>query len=337
MEALLSLRERPFLSRSERSALHKCKQGSCRSMPNEADKRWCIIFNPAAARGRAEQKLKQLQPHLHTKAELRATERAGHAVALARDAAQAGFDVVAAAGGDGTVHEVANGLLEAQNATVEFAVVPLGSANDYAYSLRKTFPDAANGVRPLDVGVVSDASGRRRYFVNTLGLGFSGSVALESRRIHRLQGLPLYSLAFFRALAFRYACPAMTVDLDGTARTAPTLSLTLAIGHREGSFVVAPQAVLDDGWFDLLHAGPLSRWEVLRYMPKLASGGQLPSDHPAIWLGRCRTMKLQSTAPLTVHLDGEFFCKPEDDVRSLEVALLPAHLRVRSLAGEDQV
>jgi len=95
-------------------------------------------------------------------------------------------------------------------------------------------------IRHVDVGVVRDEKGRERYFVNTLGLGFSGAVALESRRIRRLQGLMLYGLAFLRALVFRYACPTMEVFFDDVKRTAPTLSLTVAIGRREGSFVVAP-------------------------------------------------------------------------------------------------
>ena len=94
------------------------------------------------------------------------------------------------------------------------------------------------------------------------------------------------------------------------------------------TFVVAPDARLADGLFDYLHAGPLSRWEVLRYMPRLARGGRLPAAHPNVWLGRCREVRLSSEAPLTVHLDGEFFCLAEDGVRNLDIRILPAALRV---------
>jgi diacylglycerol kinase family enzyme len=180
--------------------------------------------------------------------------------------------------------------------------------------------------------MVRDENGREEFFVNTLGLGFSGSVALESRQIRRLQGLALYGLAFLRTLWRRFACPMTAVAIDGAVRQVPTLSLTVAIGPREGSFVVAPQACLDDGLFDYLHAGALSRWEVLRYMPRLASGGQLPADHPLLWVGRCREVKLNCAAPLTVHLDGEFFCTPEDDIHALDIRILPGALRV--LTGE---
>jgi diacylglycerol kinase family enzyme len=291
----------------------------------------CVIFNPAAARGRAGQRLDALRAELGGQADFRPTQRAGHAEELAYQAAQDGYAEVVAAGGDGTVHEAANGLLRAQRPDVTFRVLPLGSANDYYWSLCK-IADPARPVRALDAAWVQDGTGRGRYFVNTLGLGFSGAVTVESRRIRRLRGLPLYALAFVRALCWRYACPAMTITFDGAPRTAPTLSLTLAIAHREGNLVVAPHAELDDGLFDYLHVGCLARWEVLRYLPRLASGGELPKDHPAIWLGRCRAVHLESAAPLTVHLDGEFFSRPEDDVRQLEVRILPGALRVRTLA-----
>lgn len=290
-----------------------------------------MIFNPVAARGRAERRLRELQATLGPRAELLPTTHAGHAEELARDAALNGTGVITAAGGDGTVHEVANGVLRAGRPEVVFGVLPLGSANDYAYSLRKSFGDAAflpTGQR-VDVGLVRGDDGRERYFLNTLGLGFSAAVTVESRRIRWLQGLALYGLAFLRALLFRYACPVMHCSFDGVPRQIPTLSLTIALAHREGSFVVAPEARLDDGLFDYLHVGPLARWEVLRYMPTLASGGQLPRDHPALWQGRCREVRLQSPEPLTVHLDGEFFCRPQDQLRGLEVRLLPTALRVR--------
>jgi diacylglycerol kinase family enzyme len=292
-----------------------------------------VIFNPVAARGRAARRAETLRTVLGSQIELWPTERAGHAETLAKEAASNGFSLVVAAGGDGTVHEVANGILRARRPEVVFGVMPLGSANDYAYSLHKSF--SANEAAPcgnlVDIGHVRADNGRERFFVNTLGLGFSSAVTIESRRIAYLQGLLLYGLAFLRALWRHHACPIMRCTLDSQLREGPTLSMTLAIGHREGALTVAPQAQLDDGWFDYLQAGQMSRWEVLRYLPKLASGGPLPADHPALWQGRCREVRLESTVPLTIHLDGEFFSRSEDNVRTIEVRLLPAALRVRTV------
>jgi diacylglycerol kinase (ATP) len=185
----------------------------------------------------------------------------------------------------------------------------------------------------VDVGVAR-APGRSRFFVNGLGLGFNGMVTLESRRIHWLQGPALYGLALLRTLCFHYTLPRMTVRIDDAGeRVVPTLALSLALAQREGNFVVAPHAVLDDGLFDYFHAGPLSRWDMLRLLPRLFLAGGLPADHPKLWLGRCRQVRLHSESALVVHADGEMFCLPGDGVQDLEVELLPGALRVLGRLG----
>jgi diacylglycerol kinase family enzyme len=289
----------------------------------------CVIFNPTAGRRRARTRLNRLRHQLAARADFWPTEHAGHAEGLAHQAAFAGFATVIAAGGDGTVHEVANGLLQAGRSEVVFGVAPIGSANDYAYSLiHDARPDAAS-VRAVDVGVVRDAEGRQRYFVCGLGLGLNGAVTLESRRIKRLQGLALYGLATLRAVWYHYACPVMTLTLDNRQPTsAPTLMMSVLLGRREGNFVMAPEACLDDGLFDYVLAGALSRWEVLRFLPRLALGGP-PRDYPQVEQGRCGKLSLHSEAPLAVHIDGELFSRPEDNVRNLDVHLLPRALRVQ--------
>jgi len=292
----------------------------------------CVIYNPTAGRGRAPRRLDKLRSALGSRADFQATQGPGHAEELAFKAARDGFSVVAAAGGDGTVHEVANGILRAGKPEVALAVLPVGSANDYAHSLGLDSDwwlkfGEAKTARPVDAGIVHSAAGRERYFVNGLGLGFNGAVTLESRRIRRLRGVFLYGLALLRALYHHYTCPDMTITIDGSVRQTPTLALTVAIGRREGNFVLAPHALVDDGLFDYLHAGCVGRWELLRHVPAMITG-DLPTDHPAIWTGRCRHVGVQSETPLTVHLDGELFSRPEDSVRDLEIRILPAALKV---------
>src|SRR5262249_39551314 len=96
----------------------------------------CVIFNPSAGKRRSRQRLDALRQDWRARAAFWPTQRPGHAVELARAAAEGGFGVVAAAGGDGTVHEVANGMLEGNVHEAAFAVLPLRSANDYAFSLQ---------------------------------------------------------------------------------------------------------------------------------------------------------------------------------------------------------
>jgi diacylglycerol kinase family enzyme len=294
----------------------------------------CVIFNPIAARGGALRRIEKLRKDLGDRADFQATEGPAHAEELAFKATQSGFAVVAAAGGDGTLHEVANGVLRAGRPEVILSVFPLGSANDYAYLLGLTMetglaPAAQRKTRQLDVGLVRSEFGKERYFVNSIGLGFSGDVTMEARRIRWLRGLPLYVLGFLRTLIHHYSCPVMEISFDQEVRRASTLSLTVAIGTREGNLLVTPKAVPDDGLFDYLHAGRLSRLEILRYMPRLATGASLPEDHPALWMGRCREVTLKSETPLRAHLDGEFFCVPEDTVHELEIRMLPGLLRVQ--------
>jgi len=293
----------------------------------------CVIFNPRSGRGRAGRRLDRLRQAWAARADFRATQHAGHGTELAKAAALDGYRMVAAAGGDGTVHEVANGLLEAGRPDGEFAVVPIGSANDYAHSLAHANGQAPSApTRAVDVGSVRDAAGRRRFFVCCLGLGLNGNVTLEAERIKRLQGLALYGLATLRALWYHYACPPLTIAIDDEPpTTTPTLMLSVLVGRREGSFVMAPDAKLDDGLFNYVHAGNLSRLEVLRFLPQLALAGP-PAYHPKVRQGRCRRFVVQSPVPLTVHIDGEFFARPGDNVRHLEIQLHPAALRVQLAA-----
>jgi diacylglycerol kinase (ATP) len=295
--------------------------------------RLCVIVNPTAGRHRAARRLEKLRADWGSQVDLRETARPGHAEELAKDAALEGFRIVAAAGGDGTVHEVANGLLRAARPEVEFAVIPIGSANDYAHHLK--LPDGfvteeRNGVRAVDAAVVRAPDSRERYFVCNLGLGLNGAVTLESRKIQRLQGFALYGLATLRALWYRYGTPTMELTFDDRPpEKVPTLMLSLMLAQREGRFLMAPDAKLDDGWLDYVHSTDLSRWEVIRLLPRLALAGP-PTNHPKVRRGRCRRLRLRSEAPLVVHTDGEFFCTPEENVREIEVEVLPAALRVRT-------
>jgi diacylglycerol kinase family enzyme len=291
----------------------------------------CIIYNPTAGRGRAARRLERLRRGLGGRADFRPTHAVGQAEELARQAVLAGFPAVGAAGGDGTVHEVANGILQAGRPDVALAVFPLGSANDYAHSLGLDHdwwrePAALETARRVDVGWVRASTGAERYFVNGLGLGFNAAVTVESRRVRRLQGVALYGVALLRALYYHFTAPVLRLTIDGQPCEAPTLGLTVALGRREGNFILAPHALLDDGLFDYLHAGRLGRWEVLRFFPRMVTG-RLP-EHPQIRYGRCREVKVESPSPLTVHLDGELFCLPPDQVYGLEIRLLPGRLKV---------
>jgi diacylglycerol kinase family enzyme len=297
----------------------------------------CVIYNPFAGRGRARKRIDVARKRAAPDADVRATEGPGHGVELAREAVQGGYTRIVAAGGDGTVHEVANGLLQANQPATTLAVWPLGSSNDYAYSLGldawwkscgRATPPAGTSV---DVGRISGA-GRERFFVNCSGVGFNGMVALESRGIRWLRGIPLYGLAFLRAMCWHFRTPKLAVAFDNTPVERPTLALTVNVGKKEGGFPITDGAKLDDGRFDFLHVADVRRWELLRYLPGLIVG-KLPVGHAKIATGTAATVRVTGGTPLCVHADGEFYCKPEDDVREVTFETLPRRLVVEAVVG----
>ncbi len=294
------------------------------------DPKICVIFNPAAGKHRGRRRLEQIRKSWGTHADFRPTLHAGHAIELAELAAREGFSVIAAAGGDGTAHEVLNGLMRIRNPDVAFTIIPIGSANDYAFSLG-LHDSQTPALRHVDVGCVRTLTGKLAYFGCCLGMGFNGWVTWEARRVRLLQGVFLYGLAALRALRNHYDYPPMTLHIDDEpAWTMPTLLFSTLVGKREGGFVFAPRAEVDDGWLDFVHAGNLSRWEIMQFLPRLALFGP-PETYPKIRQGRCRRVTLRSETPLIAHTDGEFFCLPEEGVRELQIEIVPSALRVASL------
>jgi diacylglycerol kinase family enzyme len=109
---------------------------------------------------------------------------------------------------------------------------------------------------------------------------------------------------------------------------AQLLMLSAMVGNREGSFLLAPHAKLDDGRFDVVGVSNMSRGHVLGMLPRLALFG-LPAHHPQIAVWRCRTLHVQSSLPLAVHTDGEMFCTVDDRILELAIQILPSWLSVK--------
>ena len=177
-----------------------------------------------------------------------------------------------------------------------------------------------------------DASGRLRFFVESVGLGLSARVTLESRKIQRLQGLLLYGLAALRALSAHSPQPLKLGWDDDPPVEQTTLMLSLMLGQREGNFLLAPKASMDDGLFDVVQALELGRWSAMRLLPSLAKSGP-PENHPQVKLRQCRALTVSAPAPLTIHADGEMFCTPVDNLSSASITLLPKRLRAKVCNG----
>jgi diacylglycerol kinase family enzyme len=182
----------------------------------------------------------------------------------------------------------------------------------------------------IDVGRVT-AGGRERYLIGNAGVGFNGMVTVEARKTRWLKGMPLYALAFLKAIVKHFATPTMTIRFDDREVTTPTLALSILNAQREGNFPIRPAANLTDGLFDYMHATRLSRGHLLRFLPAMATGN-LPDNHKLLHLGRARRIVVRSQAPLCVHADGEFVCVPADRIFEVAVDVVPRRLRVEVYA-----
>lgn len=290
-----------------------------------------VLFNPNAARGRAHRRLAELRRRLDEAAcayDLMVTQGKGHAIEVARQAIEDGRQLLVAAGGDGTVNEVVNGICHAREAGAGclLGVLPMGSGNDFASSLgipldldRAIQRLKSGKARTVDVGLANG-----RYFDNNVGIGFEARINIEAHKLPRLRGQWQYLAAVFRALV-HYSLP--TVDLEADAYSVQglaTLMISVGNNHRiGGGFLITPDAQPDDGLLDVCMARAISRPRILRLLPKAMKGSHLEDE--AVELFRTRRLVIESQDPLPVHADGEILW---NDVHRLEITILPGALRV---------
>jgi diacylglycerol kinase (ATP) len=284
-----------------------------------------VIANPFAGRGRVERFLASFLSRAEAMGrhlDLALTQRPGHAVELAR-AAAASADVVCVIGGDGTVHEVANGLLPDP---VPMVVIPRGSGDDFARLLPcPRNADELFAVIDEGVGVRLDVIDcGERFCVNSCGLGFEAQVTKNSRSIQRLQGLPLYLLALAKALA-EFNCPHLKITLDnGEVIAGEHLLVSLGNGvSAGGGFFLTPDAVPDDGRIDVCLVESMGRLKMLRLLPLSLEGKH--TKRPEVDMRRARAVAVESGGPLHVHIDGEYL---GSDRRSMSFVLLDRPLPV---------
>ena len=203
-----------------------------------------IILNPNADLGRAWRSAADLRPVVD---EFGGTDWSGtvyptHATELARQAALDGYELVIAAGGDGTVHEVINGLMQAPaERRPRLGVIPMGSGNDFAHSIGMTIdpPRALRQIftgtpQRIDIGRLEDNLGRSEYWDNTIGIGFDATVTIRSRRIPYLRGFLIYLVSVLQTIILNHDAPRLSITSDLETWQEDILMLVLCNGGREG-------------------------------------------------------------------------------------------------------
>jgi YegS/Rv2252/BmrU family lipid kinase len=262
-----------------------------------------FIANPHAGRGRTLAFLARYRDRLGGEADVLWTDAPGHATELARRAREHS-DVVCAVGGDGTVHEVVNGLMPDP---VPLVVIPLGSGNDFAgmFDFPRTPEDFTRVVAEgmgLHVDVIECGP---HYCVNSIGLGFEALVTRKSLSIRALRGLPLYVTAAVRAM-ISYDCPPMTIRFpDGEVISGERLMVSICNGVRAGGgFRLAPDALPDDGEIDLCIVDRMTRRRLLQLLPSAVAGRHTGAD--GVIMRRSSEVTIEAQRPFHAHIDGEY-------------------------------
>ena len=271
-----------------------------------------IIVNPAAGRGRARRAWETTIRSMLREGGLSFTEvyedRPRAAVPLAEQATRDGYEIVAAVGGDGTIHEVLNGVLGPSVARrPALAVIPGGTGNDFArgVGIPKDMITAARLLldgarrRRVDVGQVND-----RYYGTISGVGFDAEVAAEVNRWPKwVAGTVVYTAGILKTL-ITYRCAPSRITIDGETFALPMFLIAAAnTSWYAGGMYMAPHARPDDGYLEVILARDLTKIETLGILPKVFSGDHL--KHPKVSHRAAREILVESDVPLAIHADGE--------------------------------
>ncbi len=265
-----------------------------------------VLVNPKAGSGRAWRapvKWKSLlTPHhkILVGNSPQETER------LAAQAASNQVPRLTILGGDGTLHHALNGYLSIPETTTKIAILPCGTANDYAASLHQHAQATNSQHLIVDVGLIRYAN-FRRYFFNVAGIGLTAHAAISSRPSRWLPARLRYTLGLMKTLVYGWNHVDTSIQLENhDSIQRQLLTLSVLIGSREGSFSLAPDARIDDKSFNLLIASNLRRRDVIRYLPGLMLG-KLPQHDSRIEYYTAHKLQLYSSTPLSLHLDGEIY------------------------------
>ncbi len=299
----------------------------------------CVILNPRAGRGRAGRQRDQLLAALRRAGiefALSTTTAPNTAPQLAAQAIERGYEIVIAVGGDGTLNEVVDGMVAAQEASgrrAKLALVPIGTDQDFVKVTRGLRVNdinhavqqiAAGRSRPIDLGrvtVEAAAGPLRRCFINGLGLGIDAQVTLESTRLPRLPQGYIWPASIVRAL-LRYRPTWTRLRFDEYEIQGLTLLATVANGRSQGgSFRLTPDALIDDGLLDICVAAALRPDQIMRYIPRIVEGRH--TSLPQVTMGRARRVVLDTADPVPVAADGEVVVTA---TRRAVVEVLPAAL-----------
>ncbi len=275
-----------------------------------------FLVNPASDGGKTGRRWPELATRaerLGLQGETLFSERQGHLIELARQAADGGATLVVAVGGDGTLNEVVNGIA---GRDIDLATIPLGTGMDFVrtYGIPTSFHEAVRVAlhgerRAIDAGRVRyrtwGGDEAERWFANVGSVGMSGAVAQRVNGMSKALG---GKTTFFYALTrvfLEWQNTEVTVKLDGgEERRGPMHDVIVANGvWHGGGMMLAPGALPDDGLFDVVLIGDIGKIDFLTTSPKIYKGKHVA--HPKVEVVRSARVEVDAAEHLPIEVEGE--------------------------------
>jgi len=299
------------------------------------DLRTVFLVNPASAGGSTGKRWPELAHRaaaLGLAGDALISEEPGQLTALAQEAVAGGAERLVVVGGDGSVNEVVNGVAGEEG--VEIAVLARGTGWDFVrtYGIPRDLEQAVDvalsgEIRTIDLGLVTfrtwaGAEGRS-HFANVASAGISGAIAQRANETSKALGGKISYYWSTLAVFVRWQTGEMRVTVDDEARTGKIIDTLVANGrYLAGGMMMLPEAEPDDGLFDVLVIGDVTKRDLLVTLPKSYRGKHLP--HPRLEVLRGRVVTVDADEPLPIELDGE---QPGTTPARFEV--VPGALRLR--------
>ena len=293
-----------------------------------------FLVNPASDNGKTGKRWPELAhraERLGLAGETRFSERPGQLIELARAAVDEGARLVVAVGGDGTLNEVVNGIASRD---VDLATIPLGTGMDFVrtYAIPTRFDDAVRvavegTARTIDAGRARyrtwAGEEAERWFANVGSVGMSGAVAQRANGMSKALG---GKATFFYALTvvfLEWDNTEVTVTFDGGERRGRMHDVIVANGRwHGGGMKLAPDAEPDDGLFEVVLIGDVSKLDFLTTAPKIYKGAHV--KHPKVEVLRTRRVEVSAPETLPIELEGE-----QVGTTPVSFEVVPGALRLR--------
>ena len=293
-----------------------------------------VILNPTANRGNmGDHRALVRQRAEREGAEYVETRLQGEAKERALQAAGENRPIIIV-GGDGSVHEVVNGILAAGR-RVPLGIVGAGSGNDFAWNTLKLPRDPAQAIERAFSGEMVEVDAGKvngRYFANSCSIGLDADIAVAAgvlKKYPLMSGQRLYYASTLKQLLFGYGrCPWLRIELDGAEQAGGAAErhyvlVAVTNGPTYGAgFRINPNANHSDGLFDVctIDYRPLLR--ALRMLPIVQKGEH--EGLPEVTFYRARSLSIESRSPVNVQMDGETTC-----TTGYQIEILPGALLVR--------